>query len=73
MSILGLPSKPSNLKFREDFDTHQVVVSVGRRELFRHSEYKCAAEWAKAQFKLTDAELISLYQSYKLDYERRLK
>lgn len=58
-----------NIQFREDWAKGRVKVLAGGVQVYSHSEYRGAAEWAQKMYRLSDSELMDIYRDYKDDYD----
>jgi len=55
----------SEVSFRESVRGDKVEVCLGGRMLKSFSEYRTAAEYAQRTFKLSDTDLVAIYEDYK--------
>lgn len=58
-----------NIQFREDWAKGRVTVLAGGVQVYSHSDYRGAAEWARQMYRLTDSQLMEIYREYKEDYD----
>lgn len=56
-------------KFRESRPVGQVMLLVDDVCVYRASEYRTVAEYAKSRYGLRDDQLMLMYYDYKEDYD----